>query len=57
MNSSLDLAEVVLEHLVEAKGVLAARFGVAGGREGDVGIAVLDGGGGAEVEMDVACGG
>ena len=37
-------------------GVLAARLGVAGGREGDVGGAGLDEGGGTEVEIGGAGG-
>ena len=45
--------------LLVLDGVLAARLGMAGGREGDVGGAGLEEGGGAEVEIGGAggCGG
>ena len=36
-------------------GLLAARLGVAGGREGDVGGAGLDEGGGADVAVGGTC--
>ena len=62
MNHSLDLVEVVLQGLGEVASIrclerwLAARLGVAGGLEGDVGGAGLGVGGGAEVEVGGACG-
>ena len=42
--------------LLVLDGVLAARLGMAGGREGDVGGAGLEEGGGAEVEIGGAGG-